>query len=438
MVAALASGILFSAFIGAPLMAVLGLLAALYFAKVAHVPLQAMITQVKIVMEAPGLSVLPLFTFMGFILSYSKASKRLADLSNNWLGWLPGGLAIATVIAYTIFSSLTEGSSVAVMALGGIYYSALMKAGYDKDFSLGTCTVCGGEGMLFPPSLPIIVMGFVAYQAIDELYIAGLLPGIMVTVVFIVYCMIHAYRTKVPSSPFQWKPAIASLKAIAIEAPIPFFIVIAIFAGWMSVPEVATVSVIYVLITQGLIRREVTLSQVIDAGAESMLIVGAIFAILVSALTLSNFLVDQQIPQHLLEFLMRVVKSKLVFLVFLNLILLITGCLMNVFSAILVMVPLLLPVATGYGIDPVHFCIIFLWNLELGFSMPPVGFNLLIGTFRFREPLQVLIKAVVPRLLVQAFGLVVITYWPDLTLWLPNALGMKKELIPLGSSWSGV
>ena len=438
MVTALASGILLSALIGTPLLAVLGLLAALYFVEVAHVPLQAMITQVKIVMEAPGLLALPIFTFMGYILTYSKASQRLADLSSNWLGWLPGGLAIATVIAYTVFSALTGGSALAVMALGGIYYSALMKAGYDKNFALGTCTVCGGEGMLFPPSLPIIVIGFISYQAIDELYVAGLLPGITVTAVFIVYCIIHAYRLGIPSSPFHWKPAIASLKAVALEAPLPFFIIVAIFAGWMSVPEVAIVSLLYIFITQVLIRREVTIPKVIEAGTESLVLVGAIFAILVSALTFSNFLIDQQIPQHFLEFLLRVIKSRLVFLLFLNFILLITGSLMDVFSAILVMVPLLLPVSTGYGIDPVHFCIIFLWNLELGYSTPPIGFNLFIGAFRFREPLEVLFRAVLPRLLVQAIGLILIAYWPDLTLWLPTALGMKKELIPLGSSWSGV
>lgn len=419
------------AFLGAPLFAILGSLGALYLVNVSEVPIQAIITQVKTLMEAPGVIALPLFTFMGYILGYSKTSKRISNLSNAWLGWLPGGLPLATVAAYTLFSALTGGSAIAVMALGGIYYHALMKSGYDRNFSLGICTVCGGEGMLFPPSLPIIVLGFVAYQAIDQLYVAALIPGIVCIAIFMAYCVVHSLRIKVPSLPFSWDSAWVSLKDVALEAPLPILIMCGIYLGWMSVPEVAGVSLAYVLITQTLIRKEVGRHELARSAQEAMILTGAIFAILVGALVFSNFLVDYQIPQRALELMKQFIASKYVFLILLNIFLLITGCLMDVFSAILVTVPLLLPISEGYGINPLHFCVIFLWNLEIGYSTPPIGFNLFIGAFRFREPIDVIWRAALPRLMFQVLGLILITYIPGLTLWLPEALGMTKELIKL-------
>jgi tripartite ATP-independent transporter DctM subunit len=217
---------------------------------------------------------------------------------------------------------------------------------------------------------------------------------------------------------------------IGLEIPLPVFIIVGIFSGWITVTEVAALSLAYVVVAECLIRREVSWQEFKKASLESMVLTGAIFAILVSALAFSNFLVDDQIPQKFLEFLQHYITSKLVFLIFLNIILLITGCLMDVYSAILVMVPLLLPVSKGYGIDPIHFAVIFLWNLEIGYSTPPIGFNLFIGAFRFREPLEALWRAALPRLAVQVLGLLVITYWPGLSLWLPKVLGMRQELIP--------
>lgn len=430
MVTALSFLILIVAFLGAPLFAILGSLGALYLVNVSEVPIQAIITQVKTLMEAPGIIALPLFTFMGYILGYSKTSERVSSLSNAWLGWLPGGLSLATVAAYTLFSALTGGSAIAVMALGGVYYKALLKSGYDKNFSLGLCTVCGGEGMLFPPSLPVIVIGFVAYQAIDQLYVAALIPGIVCISIFMAYCIVHSLRAKVPSLPFSWESAWVSLKDVALEAPLPILIICGIYLGWMSVPEVAGVSLAYVLVTQTLIRKEIGRQELAKSAQQAMILTGAIFAIIVSALVFSNFLVDYQIPQKALEFVKRFVESKYTFLILLNIFLVITGCLMDVFSAILVTVPMLLPISEGYGINPLHFCAIFLWNLEIGYSTPPIGFNLFIGAFRFREPIDVLWRAVMPRLAFQVLGLIVITYIPEITLWLPKTLGMTKELIP--------
>ncbi|MDY6935706.1 MAG: TRAP transporter large permease subunit [Spirochaetota bacterium] len=421
--------ILLTAFIGTPLFATLGLLPSVFFHYVADVPLQAMITQVSTMIKAPGLIALPLFTFMGYILTYSKTSQRIADFADNWLGWLPGGLAITTIISYTAFSAISGGSAIAVMALGGIYYAALLKAGYNTKFSLGICTVFGGGGMLFPPSLPVIILGFIAYISIDTLFVAAFIPGIIVVSIFLVYCIINAIMGRVESTPFSYQKAMKSLKDISFEIPLPFLIIGGIFTGWMSIVEVAIITLIYVIITQCLLRREVNLVDFKRAALNSMLLFGAIFAVMTSALTLSNFLIDNYIPQRALEFIQGFISSRIVFLLFLNIILLITGCLMDIFSAILVMVPLLLPVAKGYDIAPLHFAVIFLWNLEIGYSTPPIGFNLFVGSFRFRKPLETLWRAAIPGLIAQIIGLVVITYWPDLTLWLPRFLGMTKELI---------
>ena len=419
------------AFLGVPLLAVLGLLAAFSFHYISHVPLEAMIAKVYGLMAAPGILALPVFTFMGYLLTYGKTSSRVANSVDAWLGWLPGGLAMATVISYTIFCAITGGSAMAVMALGGIYYTALLKAGYDKSFSLGICTVCGGEGMLFPPSVPVIIMGFIAYEAVDALYAAGLFSGLLVVAIFLLYCFFNSICLGIPSKRFSFTHALKASLEIAPEAPLPFFIVIGIFSGWFTVTEVAIISLVYIIILDLFIRREIKWQEFKQASIDSMVLVGAIFAILISGLVFSNFLVDYQIPQKFLVFIKSFISSPFVFLVVLNVMLIVAGCLMDVFSAILVLVPLLLPVAKSYGVDPIHFAIIFLWNLEIGYSTPPIGFNLFIGSFRFREPLEVLWRAAIPRLAVQILGLIVITYWPDLSLWLPKVLGMRKELIPI-------
>lgn len=415
-------------FLGLPLFCMLGLLAILTFHYVSEIPLQALISQVKMLLEAPGITALPLFTLMGYILSASKASERLAVFVQNWLGWLPGGLAMSTVIAYTIFSAITGGSAVAVMALGGIYFAALTNAGYNKKFSLGVCTVCGGEGMLFPPSLAIIVLGLVAHQAIGTVYFAALLPGLFVVMMDCLYSFTHAVRHDVPLQPFSFKEALRSTVPLLLEAPLPFIIIAGISTPWLTITELAAVCLVYVLITQIFIRKEVGLENLGESIVSSMTLIGAIFVMILVALGFSTFLIDAQLPDKLLEFMHGLTQSKIVFLIVLNLILLITGCLVDVFSAALVMVPLLLPVAEGYGIHPLHFCIIFLWNLEIGYTTPPFGFNLFIGSFKFKKPVDEIFRAALPRLSIQLISLFVITFWPDLSLWLVRVFDLGQNI----------
>ncbi len=417
------------AFIGFPLLGVTGILAAAFFYFLTDVPLQAMITQINMMVTVPMLAVFPLFTIMGYILNYGKSSQRLATLADSWLTWLPGGLAIATVLCYSLFSAITGGSALSVMALGGIYYAALKKSGYNDKFALGLCTVMGGGGILFPPSLPIFIIAFTAQLQIDLLFTSALIPGITVISVFVVYSIINSQITKVPRRSFSLKKAIDAFKDVIWELPLGVIIIGGIFFKWMSVNEMAILCLVYVVFAECIIRREVSFKDLRNASTDAMVLVGAIFAVMASALTLSNFLVDYEIPQKMVAFLQSFFTSRIVFLLLMNVLLLITGCMMDIFAAILVMVPMLLPVAIGYGIDPIHFVIIFIWNLEIGFSTPPVGFNLFVGSFRFKKPLESLWVAAIPAVLCEAVGLILITYIPLLSSWLPTLLDMKPDFI---------
>ncbi len=415
--------------LGFPLFGVAGILAAFLFFFLTDVPLQSMITQINFMVTVPLLSVFPIFTFMGYILNYGKSSQRLALVADSWLSWLPGGLAISAVFAYSLFSAITGGSALSVMALGGLYYAALKKSNYSDKFSLGICTVMGGGGILFPPSLPIFIMAFTASLSIDVLFTSALVPGVTVIGIFVIYCIINSQKTKVPRKAFSAKKAFAALGDVVLEAPVAVIIVGGIFGGWFTVNEVAILSLVYVIIAECLIRREVSFKDLSSAALDSMVLVGAIFAIMASALTITNFLIDYEIPQKVVVLLKSYFSSRIVFLLFMNVVLLITGCLMEVFSAILVMVPLLLPVAVSYGIDPIHFAIIFIWNLEIGFSTPPIGFNLFVGAFRFKKPIEDLWRASIPGICCQIIGLLVITYIPWLTTWLPGLLDLKPVII---------
>lgn len=418
-------------FIGAPLFAGLGLIAVLSFYFIAEVPIQALISQAKMLMEAPGLGALPLFTLMGYILSASKTSDRLSAFSQSWLGWLPGGLAVSTVFAYTIFGAITGGSSLAVMALGGIFYESMRKVGYQKNFCLNTCTVPGGEGLLFPPSLAIIVLGLVAHRAIGTVYMAALIPGLFVVFMDCLYSVVHGIKEDIPREKFSLSKALSTLKPLLIEAPLPFLIIGGISTPWLTITEIAILCLTYTIVTQCFIRREVPLKVFFENLVSGMILIGAIFTILVCALGFSSFVIDVELPQKLLEWLQQVFTSRLVFLMILNIFLLITGCLMDVFSAILVMVPLLLPVAVGFNVDPVHFCVLFVWNLAIGYSTPPIGFNLFIGSHKFNEPIEALWVAALPRIGVQLISLLVITYIPELSLFLIRILDMQQEVLEM-------
>jgi len=372
--------------------------------------------------DSPTLITIPLFTFAGYILAESHAPQRLIRLAEAWFGWIPGGLAIVVLVACAFFTTFTGASGVTIVALGGLMLPVLMK-NYSERFSLGLITSSGSLGLLFPPSLPLILYGIVASAPIDKLFLAGIIPGMVLILVLSSYASIWSARIKVPRTPFRLKEALLSLWKTKWEALLPFMLLAAIYSGTTTVAEAATLTVIYVLIVEMLLYRDIKVPMLSGIVKESMVLVGAILIILGVALGFTNFLVDQEIPMKPLEFIQEHIHSKIVFLLAINAFLLVVGCLMDIFSAIIVVVPLISPIAAAFGIDPIHLGIIFLTNLEIGYLTPPVGLNLFISSLKFDKSIVKLYVSVLPFIALLLLALMLITYIPELSLWLPRLFG---------------
>ncbi|MEW6061971.1 MAG: TRAP transporter large permease subunit, partial [Bacteroidota bacterium] len=301
--------------------------------------------------------------------------------------------------------------------LGGLVFPILLAEKYSEKFSLGLVTTSGSLGLLFPPSLPIILYGTFAEVSIDALFRAGIVPGIILVLVIALYSVQQGNKAHVPRHSFDVRKAWKAMKESAWEIPLPFFIIGGIYGGWFTATEAAAVTAFYVFVVEVFIYKDLKFfTDVPRVMKESMVLVGAILMILGCAMGLTSYLIDQQVPQKLFEYISQVVTSKIFFLVLLNLFLLIIGMMMEIFSAIVV-VPLIVPVAKQYGIDPVHLGIIFLANLEIAYLMPPVGLNLFMSSFRFKKSIGQVASATLPFILVLIIALIIITYIPELSLW---------------------
>ena len=416
--------ILLLAFLGAPLFTILGAIG-LYAFTSADIDTSALIIDLYKIADTPTLLAVPLFTFAGYLLAESNAPKRLVDLAQALFGWMPAGLAIVALITCALFTAFTGASGVTIVALGGLLYPILLKENYPEQFSLGLVTASGSIGLLFPPSLPIILYGFVAKVSIDQLFVAGLIPGVLLIAFLSAYSLRVSIKAKVPKIPFHWKNVVTTLKAAAWELPLPFVVIGGIYGGAFTATEAAAITAFYVFVVEVFIYRDLHLfKDVPRVMKKSMVLVGAILMILGSALGLMNYLIDQQVPQRLFEIVQQHVSSRVMFLLILNGFLIIIGMMMEIFSAI-VSVPLILPIAAQFNIDPVHLGIIFLTNLELGYLMPPMGLNLFLSSLRFEKSIYHLSRAVLGFILMEIVALLVITYVPDLSLWLPRYLGTR-------------
>lgn len=360
---------------------------------------------------------IPLFTLAGFILSESKAGERLVRLFRVLFGWLPGGLAIATIVIMTFFTALTGASGVTILALGGLLSFILLQNKYQKDFTTGLLTV-NGIGTMFPPSLPLIMYGVVAQINIKKMFTGSILPGSLMVIALVIFVIVTSKKEKIKRIPFDKKELFPSLLESFWEILIPFVILFFFFKGITTLVETGAIAVIYVLIVEVFIKRDIPLRKLPTVFLKSIPIIGGVLIILSVAKGLSYYIVDAEIPMQLTEWMQRYVHSKYLFLLILNIVLLITGCLMDVFSAIMVVVPLIIPLAEAYGIHPVHLGVIFLANLEVGYLTPPVGINLFLASFRFNEPLVKIYRSVVPFLIVMLISVLMITYIPWVTTFL--------------------
>lgn len=408
--------IVLMALLGAPVFVVISA-AAIFGFHMADIPSPALVVDVyNKFSNSPVLYTIPLFTFGGFILAESKASVRIVHFSRAILGWLPGGLAIVSLVACALFTAFTGASGVTIIALGGLLFPALIAEHYSDRFSLGLLTSSGSLGLLFPPSLPIIIYGVVAETSIPQLFAAGLLPGVFLIIILAGYSVVSGETMKVVRQRFSFRDVIKAASRAKWEILIPAIIGVGIFGGFVTLGEVAAIIVVYVLIVEAGIHREISLRQIPAIMKRSMVLVGGILIILGSALGLTNYMIDAEIPMIILTAMERFVTSRFIFLIALNGFLLIVGCLMDIYSALLVVVPLILPIAESYGVHPVHLGIIFLTNLEIGYMTPPVGMNLFISSFRFNRPVIELYRAAIPFILMLLIGLIIITYWPELSM----------------------
>jgi tripartite ATP-independent transporter DctM subunit len=409
--------------IGTPVFALMGGLA-LWLFHSAGVDQSAAIIALNRLADMPSLIAVPLFTFAGYMLAESQSPRRLVALAEALLGWMPGGVAIGGLFACALFTAFTGASGVTIIALGGLIYPLLRKQQYPEGFSLGLVTTTGSLGLLFPPSLPIILYALVGKISVDKLFAAASVPGLILLAVLSAYAMIIAKKHDVPRIPFSGRKLLQALRASLWELPLPFLIVGGIYGGYFTASEAAAVMCFYVFIVESLIYRDLPIRQIPGVMVRSMVLVGAIMIVLGTALGLTDYMIDAEIPGRIFDALSVHIHHAWGFLALLNVFLLVVN-MIEIFSAIIIVVPIIVPVALKYQIDPIHLGALFLLNLEIGYMTPPLGLNLFLSSRRFDKPLPELYRATMPFWLMLLAALALVTYVPEVSLWLPRVLKIQ-------------
>ncbi len=411
-----------SAFFGTPLFVVLSGTALFLFAG-SDGFLEVVPNEGYTVLTNTNIAAIPLFTLTGYILSESRAGERLVDVFQSIVGWLPGGTVIAAVVASVFFTSFTGASGVTILALGGLLYYILHTRGqYSEGFTIGMLTTSSNIGLLFPPSLAIIIYGTIAQINIFHLFLGGIIPGVFLIVSLSAIGVIVSVRNKIPSIPFDGTTALRAIRSASGELLLPVVIMGTYFSGLTNLVETAALSVVYVTILESFIRQDVALTHLPKVALQSIVIVGGVLIILAAARGLAFYIIDARIPIALRDWVSLHIQSPLLFLLLLNIALLITGSLMDIFSATLIVAPLVIPLGAYFGIDPVHLGVIFIANLGLGFVTPPVGIDLFLASYRFEKPLSRVYRHVLPLFMVQLTILLGITYIPFLSTFLPRIM----------------
>ena len=402
--------------IGTPLFAIIAASAMIGY-QAEGIDLMALVIEILGLANMPFLSAIPLFTVSGYLLSESGAPKRLVRLTNAMLGWMPCGLAIVSLFACAFFTAFTGASGVTIIAIGAILYPALKTDGYSDKFSLGLITTSGSLGLLFAPSLPLILYGVIAEVSIDDLFKAGLLPGMLMLLMLSLYCLWVGRHSDREIKPFIFEELIQALRESAWELPLPIIVLGGIYSGFFAVSEAAAITALYVICIEVFLLKEIKIADLPRLMRESMLLVGGILIVLAVSLASTNYMIDSGIPQQLFFTISSIITDQFTFLALLLLFLLILGAILDIFAAIVLVVPLLLPVASQYGIDPIHLGIIFLSAMQLGYLTPPVGLNLFIASYRFDKSIATVYAATLPFFAILFVSVVFITYWPKLTLF---------------------
>lgn len=366
--------------------------------------------------ETPILLAIPLFTYAGYVLSESEAPARLVRLTRAWMGWMPGGLAVVALATCAFFTAFTGASGVTIIALGALLYPALAQDGYPENFNLGLVTSAGSLGLLFAPSLPLILYGIVAKTSIDDLFLAGVFPGLLMVVMLAGYSIWINRENRRQLADFSFADGLATLRESAWELPLPIVVLGGIYSGYFAVSEAAAVTALYVTIVEVFIRREISLQRLAGVMRESMVLVGGILIILGVSLASTNYMILQDVPQQTFELIDGLVDTQAGFLALLIVFLLVLGAFLDIFSALILVVPLILPIATSFGVHPLHLGIVFLATMQLGYLTPPVGLNLFIASYRFDAPIMTIYRATLPFLLILLVSVIIIAYVPQMTL----------------------
>lgn len=428
------------ALFGAPLFSVLFLGASVAYPTAGLNPFTDFFQDVTTLMDQPYLLPIPLFTFAGYLMARSNTPMRLVNAAEGLFGWVPGGIAIVSVATCAFFTTFTGASGVTIIALGGILYPVLLKKNYPEQFSLGLMTSSGSIGLLFFPALPVFLFATVYSLSTDgksaldpgELFLGGLFPGLLMVGLLCVYSFFIGIKFNIPTIPFEWERARKSLREAWGELLLPVLILGLLQSGTVGINELASITAAYIFWLEVIVHREIDLKvKLPEIIRESMILVGAIVVILAVVVGFNNYLKDAEVPQAILAAMKTMIDSKIVFLLVLNIFLLIVGCLMDIFSAIVAIVPLIVPLALEFDIEPVHLGVIFLANLEIGYLTPPVGMNLFISSFQFERPMLAVYRSVLPFIAILAVALLTITYVPALSTWLPETLGQKASAVNL-------
>ena len=415
--------IILAALVGAPVFVAMGGVALVLFFR-DGVPVSAVTADIYRLMVSPTLPAVPLLTACGYVMAESQASRRLVRFFRSLFGWMPGGVAVLVAAVCALFTTFTGGSGVTIMALGALLYSILADDGYPDGFSLGLVTAAGSLGLLFPPSLPVILYSIVAKVPADSLYLAGLVPGLLLVVLVALYGIHVGRKVKSRRQAFSFREAVAAGWAAKWELSVPILVVVLFITGLATMVEAAAVAFGYAIIVECFIMRDIhPVRDLPNVLIKASVLCGAVLLLLACALGLTSWLVDAQIPDALLAAVKTHIHSPYVFLLVLNVVLLVLGSVLEIYSAIIILAPLVAPIGAAFGIDPVHLGVIFLANLELGFLFPPAGLNLFLASSRFNRPLPELYKHVVPFLIILGIGVLLITYFPQMSIGVLHLLG---------------
>ncbi|PJK30603.1 TRAP transporter large permease [Minwuia thermotolerans] len=359
---------------------------------------------------------IPMFVLAGNIMTRGSIAERLIAIMRALTQWLPGGLAVCTILSCAVFAALSGSSPVTLLAVGSIMYPALIAQGYPKKFSLGALASAGTLGIVIPPSIPLILYGIVTEKSIVDLFLAGIVPGLLLTVVLTAYSLFHNRR--IESQPFEAGQLAQALKNGVFALMTPVILLGGIYSGFFSATEAAAVAVGYAVLVEVFVHRELRARDFYGIAVETSRLLGTLLPIVAIALSINLLLTAERIPQELAVWMTGFVDSQFTFLVLLNIFLLIVGCLVDIGAAILILAPILLPIAQAYGVDPIHFGIIMVVNLEIGYITPPIGLNLIVAMTAFKEDFLLICRSVLPFIGLMLFVLILVTWIPGLSLWL--------------------